>query len=374
VTPRATPLTPTVFLFCRLGDMVMLTSLLNLLHQRYGQPCRVVGTGSWTSAIYAGNADVAGVWSFHRHLPFLLDRPWLQVRRALRDSAPGPIYVCERHFRQLPRIRRMLRLGGVDPRRVLYLTDPARPGQDHLVDLMLRLGNRTPPALQERDYPVPPLTAVVGPRLHVLASERAARDRWLGAQGWSGRELILIQPGNHRSMGPKRARWRRLNTDDKWWPPERWAQLCQRIHEQRRDAVLILRGSREEVPLLEEIRAAARVASVAVVGNGLRELFALAEAASSMISVDTGPAHAAAALSVPLVVLYGAEMPSQWLPRSPFGTPVVGLGGPPVSARADQSSVDEVFAAWRSLGEHRQPTDTRAGGSRAVGPLRATLD
>jgi heptosyltransferase-2/heptosyltransferase-3 len=208
----------------------------------------------------------------------------------------------------------------------------------------------------------------------VLASERAARDRWLGAQGWSGRELILIQPGNHRSMGPKRARWRRLNTDDKWWPPERWAQLCQRIHEQRRDAVLILRGSREEVPLLEEIRAAARGANLAVVGNSLRELFALAEAASSMISVDTGPAHAAAALSVPLVVLYGAEMPSQWLPRSPFGTPVVGLGGPPVSARADQISADEVFAAWRSLGEHRQPTDTRAGGSRAVGPLRATLD
>jgi heptosyltransferase-2/heptosyltransferase-3 len=267
--------------------------------------------------------------------------------------------VCERHYRQLPRIQRMLRLSGVDPRRVLYLTDPARPGQIHLVDLMLRLGMRTPPALQEGDYPPPP-TAVVGPRLHVLAAERAARDRWLQAKGWRGRELILIQPGNHRSMGPKRARWRRLNTDDKWWPPERWAQLCQRLHEQRRDAVLILRGSREEVPLLEEIRAAARVDNVVVVGNGLRELNALAEAASSMISVDTGPAHAAAALSLPLVVLYGAEMPSQWLPRSPFGTPVVGLGGPPVSSRADQISVDEVFAAWCSLGEHRAASQRRA--------------
>ena len=144
MSARPTPLTPTVFLFCRLGDMVMLTVLLNLLHQRYGRPCRVVGTGSWTSAIYAGNPDVEGVWAFHRHLPFLLDRPWLQVRRALRDSAPGPVYVCERHYRQLPRIRRMLRLSGVDPRRVLYLTDPARPGQIHLVDLMLRLGMRTP--------------------------------------------------------------------------------------------------------------------------------------------------------------------------------------------------------------------------------------
>jgi len=363
VNARATPLTPTVFLFCRMGDMVMLTSLLNLLHQRYGQSCRVVGTGSWTPAIYAGNPDVEGVWSFHRHLPFLLERSWLQVRRALRESAPGPVYVCERHFRQLPRIRRMLRLSGVDPRRVLYLTDPARPGQVHLHDLMVRLGTRTPPALEERDYAVPPLTAVVGPRLHVLASERAARDRWLQASGIAGRELILIQPGNHRSMGPKRARWRRLNTDDKWWPPERWAQLCQRLHAERPDAVLLLRGSREEVPLLEEIRAAARVENLMVVGNGLRELFALEEAASSMISVDTGPAHAAAALSVPLVVLYGAEMPSQWLPRSPFGTPVVGLGGPPLSTRADQISVDEVLAAWRSLGGRRPPANAGAGGA-----------
>ena len=36
------------------------------------------------------------------------------------------------------------------------------------------------------------------------AEERAARDRWLQAKGWRGRELILIQPGNHRSMGPRR--------------------------------------------------------------------------------------------------------------------------------------------------------------------------
>ena len=70
----------------------------------------------------------------------------------------------------------------------------------------------------------------------------------------------------------------------------------------------MLRGSAEEVPMLEEIRVAARLARVAVVGTDLRQLFALCEAAHSMISVDTGPAHAAAALSVPLVVLYGAEI------------------------------------------------------------------
>ncbi len=77
-----------------------------------------------------------------------------------------------------------------------------------------------------------------------------------------------------------------------------------------------------------------------------------------MISVDTGPAHAAAALGVPLVVLYGAESPAYWLPRGPAGTAVVGLGGPPHSTRVDQLSVEAVFEAWRSL----PPRGQAAGG------------
>src|SRR5205807_3119406 len=327
--------------------MIMLTALLSLLHKRYRLPCQVIGTGSWTSAIYQGNPDVAGVWSFHRHLPFPLDRPWSSVRRALRDSAPGPIYVCERHYRQLPRIRRMLRLSGVDGRRCVFIGSDtaAQPRIDGLVNL----GAVTPPALRATDYPLPAAAALDGPRLHVLAAERAERDAWLRAQGWYGRELILIQPGNHRTMGPRRARWRRLNTDDKWWPLERWAALLQRVREYREHALLVLNGSVQEVPMLEELRAAAKLPEVTVVANNLRQLFALCEVAHSMISVDTGPAHAAGALGLPLVVLFGAQPSLDWLPRSPSGSPVLGVGGPPHSTRADQVSVDAVFAAWRAV-------------------------
>jgi heptosyltransferase-2/heptosyltransferase-3 len=349
----ATPLTPTVFFFARLGDMVMVTRMLNLLHRRYGRPCRVIGTGSWTQGTYDGNPDVAGVWAFHRHLPFLLDTAWRPVRRALRASAPGPIYVCEKHYRQLPRIYRMLHLSGVDLRRCVFLTDrpikrPIQP-TDHLVDRMVALGARTPANLRAEDYPVPAAATLDGPRLYVLESERAERDAWLRSRGFAGRELILIQPGNHRTMGPRRARWRRLNTDDKWWPLERWAELLQRMHRERPDAVLLLRGSQEEGPMLHEIEAATRLASVATVATTLRQLYAFCDSASSMVSVDSGPGHAAAALSVPLVVLYGAESPLYWLPRSPSGSAVMGVGGPPVSRRVDQLSVDAVFGAWRTV-------------------------
>jgi heptosyltransferase-2/heptosyltransferase-3 len=352
------PLTPTVFFFARLGDMVMVTRMLNLLHRRYGRPCEVIGTGSWTPSTYAGNPDVAGVWAFHRHLPFLLDTAWLPVRRALRANAPGPIYVCEKHYRQLPRIRRMLYLSGVDPRRCVFYTERPAPRAaqetEHLVDRLVALGARTPANLQAEDYPAPAAPAVDGPRLHVLASERAERDAWLRLQGFLGRELILIQSGNHRTMGPRRARWRRLNTDDKWWPIERWAELLQRISRERPEAVLLLRGSQEEVPMLQEIQAACGLTRVATVGTTLRQLYGLCEAAGSMVSVDSGPAHAAAALSVPLVVLYGAESPTYWLPRSPSGSPVIGVGGPPASRRADQVSVDAVFDAWRRVAAQKR--------------------
>jgi heptosyltransferase-2/heptosyltransferase-3 len=345
-----------VFFFCRLGDMVMLTSMLNLLHQRYGLPCQVIGTGSWSSSMYLGNPDVSGVWAFHRHWPFPLDAAWPAVRRVLRDSAPGPIYVSERHYRQLPRIRRMLKWAGVDPRRCVFLTDEPVEERVHLVDRMVRLGSRTPAAFQASDYPVPPLSSVQGPRLFILEAEKAERDTHLKSRGWLGRELILIQPGNHRSMGPKRDRWRRLNTDDKWWPLERWAELFQRIHEYRKDALIVLRGSPEEVPMLQEIQAVSKLSSVVVDGHGLRPMFSLIESAQSMISVDTGPAHAAAALSVPLVVLYGVHSPAHWLPRSPSGSPVIGVGGPPITRRVDQVSVDTVFNAWLDAVNDKNPS------------------
>jgi heptosyltransferase-2/heptosyltransferase-3 len=92
------------------------------------------------------------------------------------------------------------------------------------------------------------------------------------------------------------------------------------------------------------------------VGTTLRQLYALCEAASSMVSIDSGPAHAAAALSVPLVVLYGAESPLYWLPRSPSGSPVVGVGGPPASHRADQVSAEAVFAAWCRVATESRPS------------------
>jgi len=127
------------------------------------------------------------------------------------------------------------------------------------------------------------------------------------------------------------------------------------MHAALPQALLLLRGAPRERLLLGWIEQAARLRCVVPAEVPLPRLLALCTRAHSMVSVDTGPAHAAAALSLPLVVLFGAHAQAEWLPRSPSGSAVVGLGGPPESSRLDEIAVERVFAAWHSLPGRESP-------------------
>jgi ADP-heptose:LPS heptosyltransferase len=343
----ARPLQPLVFAFGRLGDMVMLSSVVHLLHQRFGRRCLVVGAGAWNSQLYRDHPDVERVLSFSRHMPFMLSSAWWQVLFALHHSSPGPIYVCERSPRQLNRIRRMLKISGIDPSRCVFMSDITDAGE-HWIERYVRLGQLTPPAIGAPEYPLSS-SVKPAPRLSVSDTERAELGGWLRARGLLGRKLVMVQPGNFRSMSRRRERWRRLNADDKAWPVENWVSLARKVLGTLPDALVVVCGAPQEGEMLREIQLAAGTPDVIATELGLRQLLGMSESAHSMISVDTGPAHAAAALGLPLVVMFGAESQREWLPRSPSGSSVLGIGGPPVSRRVDQISVEAVFSAWCSL-------------------------
>ena len=354
----APPVQPIVIWFGRVGDLILMSALLEILHRRFGGPCHLIGAGSWLTELYAAHGDVARVSCLHRYTAWVFDPAWWRTLRALRAGGADPVYVCETDPRKLARIRRLLSFSGIEPARCVFIAQTgldttlphtSKNAPTHWVDRLVSFGRLTPAAFNAADYPWPAAPPpCCAPRLEVSATARAECAAWLERQGWRDRTLILVQPGNRRTMRGRRLRV--SAADDKAWPLERWAALLHRVHARLPQAVIVLCGAPRESLLLEWIAAAAQLPAVAAAELPLPRLLALCARSHSMISVDTGPAHAAAALGLPLVVLFGAHSQQQWLPRSPTGSQVSGVGGPPQSNRLDQISVEAVFAAWCALG------------------------
>ncbi len=337
---------PIVIRLGRLGDTIMLSALLQSLHARYGQPCRLISAAPWSQQLYGSDPHVDGIYSFDRHSPFMLGLDWWRAFFMLRRSPLAPVYVCEPELLQLARISRLLALSGVDHSRRLLITDFPEIADIHWSDRLEYFGRETPAALRTA-FGRSATSFKHIPTLRITDSDRFDRDAWLAERNWLGRTLLLIQPGNHLTL---RNRGRRRNlSDSKAWPVERWAALLRRVHAQMPHVLIMICGAPEETFLLEELHAATRISNLVIATPSLRRLLALCELADAMISVDSGPAHAAAALSLPVLILFGEHAQQRWLPRAHPGTAVLGVGGPPASPRVEQISVDTVFAAWCSL-------------------------
>ena len=186
-------------------------------------------------------------------------------------------------------------------------------------------------------------------RTFLISAERNDRDAWLRMQGMLGRPLVLLQPANKRTM-----RWngvRHADDDDKSWPAERWGALARAISYRLPQAQILFCGSAAEAGYIESLLAATETRSLRIdtAVLPLGRLKALLEVAHSMVSVDTGPAHLAAAMGCPLVVLFGGRFPSMWAPRSGHGSAVTVIGGLPETRRIDEIDTAQVVSAWRTL-------------------------
>src|SRR5262249_40549299 len=141
------PRVPIVLRFGRLGDMVMLTALLRLLHERYGRPCEVFAAGPWNEPLLRGHPDVARLHLLGRHTPTGMGMAWWRAWWRLCHADVSPVYVCEYQPRALARLRRLLLLAGVAPERCLFITEEPHDERSHWVDRLCAFGARTPPAL-----------------------------------------------------------------------------------------------------------------------------------------------------------------------------------------------------------------------------------
>jgi ADP-heptose:LPS heptosyltransferase len=340
---------PVVIRFGRLGDTILLQPLLRKLHMRFGRPCQLLALGDWSPALYSAEPEVADCIPLNSQSGPLWMHPqrWRAVL-ALRRLRGSPFYISEPVERTRTKVRPMLALAGVPAEHCTFIEDIPLIEDEHWVDLLLRFGDTTPAAFRTS---IAPMTSPVAaaPKMHVSAAERADRDAWLSAQGMTGRPLVLLQPANKRTM-----RWsgiRAAEDDDKSWPAERWAALARAISNRLPQAQVLFCGSAAEAGYLNTVLAVTDTVSsridAAVLPIG--RMKALLEIAHSMVSVDTGPAHLAAAMGCPLVVLMGARSPQVWTPRSGYGSDVVVLGGLPAIRRVDEIETAQAVAAWRAL-------------------------
>ncbi len=339
---------PLVVRFGALGDMVLLTPLLDALHRRHGQPCTVLGSGPWLAPLFAHHPDVGEVLRLSsRKRPYWLDRSQQRLVAWLHAKPPGPVHVCDDYA--IDKIRWLLARAGVPSGHCVFANPDCllREGE-HWIDRWQRFAAMTPPAFRDVARPLAPEAMSSAPKLVVTAADRADLAAWLSRRGLADAPLVLLQPGNKRTL--KRGRAGQLG-DDKRWPPGNWTGLIHALLDAHPDVRIVLCGAPAEAAMLRAIARAANTASVHAAGDELplRRLLALCERAAAMISIDTGPAQAAAALGCPLIVLYGAQPSSLWLPRSPAGNAVVALGGLPQRNRVDQIPLDEVIAAARAL-------------------------
>lgn len=92
------------------------------------------------------------------------------------------------------------------------------------------------------------------PRLFVNAADRADLDAWLQRHGLDHKRLVLLQPGNKRTL--KRGRAGQLG-DEKAWPSGRWEALIGHVLARDPQFHVILCGVPAEGSVLRVIADAA---------------------------------------------------------------------------------------------------------------------
>jgi heptosyltransferase-2 len=119
----------------------------------------------------------------------------------------------------------------------------------------------------------------------------------------SGKLLVALCPGS-------------INSRAKRWPAERYAELAEKL-QNKWDADVVLIGSAAEVGVSREVARQMKTAPILLTGQtDLASAVSVLSQVDLLITNDTGPAHIAAALGRPTLVIFGPTNPLTTRPLS----------------------------------------------------------
>jgi len=334
---------PLIVRFGAFGDMVLLTPLIGSLSMRYESPIDIVSSGAWTQPLLMGQAGVGELYLVKsRRRPYWTSPDQWSLVRQLRERGTGPVWFLDAHGRG----KSLLNRAGIGPEWIVDAKNFPRIAGEHYLEQQARIANATPPALNQEPNRHAN-TEALGVSLAVPAEARAMLNPWLVEQGLDGRPLLLLQAGNKRTM--RRGNRQRMS-NTKYWPETHWAAVIKAMTTRHPEHAIVLLGVPSEHGLNEDIRRLTNHPAVINVASSLPIplLLALMERADGMVSIDTGPAHAAAALGLPIVVLFGMAEPAFYRPWGLSGAPVICLTPPP-RAPLTNLPITDVIDAFAQL-------------------------
>ncbi len=100
----------------------------------------------------------------------------------------------------------------------------------------------------------------------------------------------------------------------KRWLPERYAAIAERLTERGFQIVLTGAPTAEQIAQVASVQAATAHSLAALTALSIGELMAVIAQAKVFVGNDSGPAHIAAAVNTPLVVLFGPASSVRWRP------------------------------------------------------------
>jgi ADP-heptose:LPS heptosyltransferase len=275
-----------------LGDTVMVTPLIRRLHdavpgREVDVLCSAGGAALLRTNPYISRLHVLRL----RNLPYFLSFEKLKLVKAIRERHYEFAVVLEsaKGYRELLERASIPDIRG-------FAETPFDPAQHSIVN-NLRAGGFANSSGRELDMDLP-----VSPSASKWATEAlAALPRpWVGV---------------HAGYGPlskKKNQTERL----KGWTPDNFIEVSRDLTS--RGASIILTGSQEDRPVCEAIAQSLPQDRVLVCAGqtSVEQLVGVIHALDLLVSVDSGPAHMAAALGTPLVVLWGPAILSQVRPLS----------------------------------------------------------
>jgi heptosyltransferase-3 len=139
-------------------------------------------------------------------------------------------------------------------------------------------------------------------QLWLTPEEEDSADQLLDQLGVQrSQSIVMLQPGARYWF--------------KAWPPERFAELADRLMSQYGCQVLI-GGSDQDIDLAQQIQQMAKSRPIIMAGRTtIKQFAAIAKKSALFVGSDSGAMHIASAVSTPVVALFGPSSPREWGPR-----------------------------------------------------------